>query len=203
MFWKDAWIEPWPLCNNVQLEPSVAQLNDRVVDIWDIDRVWIWIKLDQGLSVPTMLCLSPTVINPTLQDKDKLGWMSEKGDKFIVKSTYLFSNDWDNENAWMGWNCVWKAKVHPRVKTFCWILAHERILSNHKRWRRNMADNPGCVRCDERREDALHEIRDCKCAKDLWVLLLPSDIMTWFFSLDVCNWLERIFNLRSSAGDEL
>lgn len=103
----------------------------------------------------------------------------------------------------MGWKLIWKAKVHQRVKTFCWVLVHERILTNHERWRRKIGANPGCARYDGREKDALHAIRCCKYAREVWDLLVPPGFASWFFSLDLKDWLGKILKLNMGPGDEL
>ena len=36
------------------------------------------------------------------------------------------------------WSSVWKLKVHPKIKTFVWLLYHGKILTNEERMRRRM-----------------------------------------------------------------
>lgn len=47
---------------------------------------------------------------------------------------------------------IWKLGVQQRVRMFLRLAAHDRVLTNHSRWRRNMADSHGCVRCNGARK---------------------------------------------------
>ncbi|KAF7802728.1 ribonuclease H [Senna tora] len=48
-----------------------------------------------------------------------------------------------------------------RVKVFLWSLAHEKIMTNLERVKRNFTDQDRCPRCNARCEMTCHAIRDC------------------------------------------
>lgn len=62
--------------------------------------------------------------------------------KFNVKSAYKLANGWIEENVWEGWRMIWKMKLQQPVKVFVWILAHEKLMTNSKRWKRRLTHSP-------------------------------------------------------------
>lgn len=56
--------------------------------------------------------------------------------------------------------------MRQRVKAFAWLLAHDKLLTNHGRWRRRLVDSHACSRCNGEREDALHMVgQGLQCIK--------------------------------------
>lgn len=63
---------------------------------------------------------------------------------------------------------IWRLRVQQHVKVFIWIFAYVKILTNYARWRRRLTLNAVCSRCGQEREYAIHAIRDCEVAKEVW-----------------------------------
>lgn len=74
-----------------------------------------------------------------------VGWL-QVGKTFSVSSAYELWRGLSDEGLWPGWNLIWSLKRQQRVKTFLWLLAHDRVLTNHNRWRRQWVDNSNCHR---------------------------------------------------------
>ncbi|KAH1067705.1 hypothetical protein J1N35_032692 [Gossypium stocksii] len=47
-------------------------------------------------------------------------------------------------------------------------------------------------------ESSLHYARDCSFAKGLWILLIPLEVRTSFFSMSLHEWL--LWNLKNAGG---
>ena len=39
------------------------------------------------------------------------------------------------------WKIIWKWKEIKRIRVFLWIVAHNVVMTNDKRWRRRISDN--------------------------------------------------------------
>lgn len=65
------------------------------------------------------------------------------------------------------WRDVWKINAMERVRHFVWLLHHDGLLTNMKKSRMGLGSTM-CRRCGVMEEDALHVLRDCPRAVDLW-----------------------------------
>lgn len=54
-------------------------------------------------------------------------WWPKSLNVSIVSAVYAFLNDDPSSTPWKGWKNIWKLDVPPRVKTFMWKLAHNKI----------------------------------------------------------------------------
>lgn len=73
IFWRDSWLEDQPL---VDVESSLVneeELNQKVVDYWEIGVGWKWHNLNQKLSLSNIVKLASIVIRPDADVADKVG----------------------------------------------------------------------------------------------------------------------------------
>ncbi|KAF7837882.1 ribonuclease H [Senna tora] len=96
------------------------------------------------------------------------------------------------------WKSIWKLHVPQRVRSFMWLLMHEKLLTNVERCRRRIADSTVCDRCGGISEDIIHALRDCNKAKDIWLRLVKPSSWPEFFHLDLRDWIS--LNLHSNLG---
>lgn len=80
---------------------------------------------------------------------------------------------------------MWKMKTPQRVRVFTWIVAHGKLLTNLKRWKRRLTDCPDCARCNRESKDVLHAVKDCNWAREVWECLILSELLWEFFSLEL------------------
>lgn len=79
------------------------------------------------------------------------------------------------------WKILWKLKIPPKLQFFLWLFYHEKIMSNAQRVKRRLSSDSSCSYCGWYNEDALHILRDCSKAKELWSqFLLPSQFSKFF-----------------------
>lgn len=107
---------------------------------------------------------------------DEASWCTKKASIFSVKAAYELASGWVEEGTWIGWGLIWKLKIQERLKLFLWLLAHEKIMTNSKRWRRKLAQSPLCERFWQEDESAVHVIRDCRQAREVWTRLIPMNL---------------------------
>lgn len=73
----------------------------------------------------------------------------------------------------------------------CWRceLGPNRLLTNGEHLRRRMTEESHCIRCGAANESSLHFARGCSFAKGLWILIIPIEVRTSFFSMSLNEWL--------------
>lgn len=60
-------------------------------------------------------------------------------------------------------------------------------MTNGERWRRRLAHSPVCGRCAQEEEGVMHTVRDCDQARKIWVSVIPSNLQSDFFSMQVMD----------------
>lgn len=93
----------------------------------------------------------------------------------------------------MGMGQHWKVDVIPRVKMFCWIMMHERLLTNEDMVRRGISNDNSCLICNNGEENLLHLLTDCRRAKGIWLSLGALEKDTNFFIHDWKHWVSSNF----------
>lgn len=111
-----------------------------------------------------------------------MGWLDSAGGVFSIRSVYGLAAGSSDEGRWPGWSLLWRFMIQQRVKVFGWILAHEKLLTNCSRWRRNMSESFACCRCFGPKEDVMHMVRDCTTSFEVWSHYIPQRLMNNFFS---------------------
>lgn len=92
---------------------------------------------------------------------------------------------------------VWKWEGPKRYKGHLWKVAHEHLLTNVERVRRNMANEDLCPRCQQCPETIMHVIHGCEEVQQFWYTFVHPDQVSRFFSLGLEGWL----NLNLSYQD--
>ncbi|KAA3460126.1 reverse transcriptase [Gossypium australe] len=191
--WKDNWIpKVGPLLSYV---PAYSRLNmdstlkDWVLQegCWNIDMLKIWLPED---IIKRILSIPPP--HPA-EGEDKIIWARTESGSFTIRSAYrsIKENTWRPKDE--NWKNIWKYQGPQRVRTFLWLVASQRILTNSERFRRGFGQSSACSRCGHDLEDIMHALRDCPTAKEAWLLVVPPNKQSRFFSDSMQNWLS--FNL--------
>ncbi|KAA3453419.1 reverse transcriptase [Gossypium australe] len=191
--WKDNWIPKLgPLLSYV---PAHSRLNmdstpkDWVLQegCWNIDMLKIWLPDD---IIKRILSIPPP--HPT-EGEDRIIWACTESGSFTIRSAYrsLKENTWRPKDD--NWNIIWKYQGPQRVRIFLWLVASQRVLTNSERFRRGFGQSSACSRCGHNLEDIMHALRDCPTAKKAWMLVVPLEKQSRFFSDSMQNWLS--FNL--------
>src|SRR3954470_20373086 len=88
-----------------------------------------------------------------------------------------------DEEASEKWNRIWKLKVSECVRSFIWILHHDRLTMNHRISVAGFGVD-GCPCCGAANETSLHALRDCTKVRGVWESLVPAAIYRVFFQVD-------------------
>lgn len=132
--------------------------------------------------------------------EDKWGWLKPGSMSFRVRDAYIIEANWNNLEKWVGWKRIWSMRVQQRVKLFVWLLLHDGILTNSKRWKRNMASSAKCVRCGGVNEDATHAVRDCLHSREIWLAMGFHRDCGEFFNMELREWFSWSSKKRSCAS---
>jgi ribonuclease HI len=92
------------------------------------------------------------------------------------------------------WCKVWKLNVPERVRTFTWLVLHNRLLTNSLKNVMGLG-HAMCYYCRDVEETSLHVLRDCPLAKDLWYHVIPVSSRGAFFMQNFYDWIN--FNLNN------
>jgi len=92
----------------------------------------------------------------------------------------------------LGAKQLWKTATPQRVKSFFWLVMHDRCWTTHRRWRHGLQESNICIICDQAVETMDHIILGCVFSREVWasclrrfrlqdrVLVQESDIMQWW-----------------------
>ncbi|CAN1186902.1 Putative ribonuclease H protein At1g65750 [Linum perenne] len=95
-------------------------------------------------------------------------WGSDPKGLFSIKSAYEILATINRSSPDRRWNSVWQRQGPQRVRLFLWLAVHNRLLTNAERKRRHLCSDDVCTRCRVGAEDALHVLRDCSFARNIW-----------------------------------
>jgi hypothetical protein len=90
-----------------------------------------------------------------------------------------FNNIEDSER----WNKAWKLRVLERVRSFVWLMLHERLLTNLRKSSMGLG-HAMCRFCGDTVENELHAIRDCPVVMPLWLNTVEESMRSTFFISD-------------------
>lgn len=63
-------------------------------------------------------------------------------------------------------------RIQERIKSFLWLLGHDRLLNNYKKILKGM-DGEECMLHDSSCESSLHLFRDGKKSRHIWINRIP------------------------------
>ncbi|KAA3474835.1 GTP cyclohydrolase 1-like [Gossypium australe] len=187
--WKDNWIpDAGPLLSYVFALERInldSTLKDWVLPdgSWNIDMLRIWLP---DAMIKRIVSIPPP--HPA-GGKDRIIWASSGSGSFSIRSAYWASK----ESSWRPrndiWKSIWRYQGPHRVRLFLWIVANQRLLTNSERTRRGIGQSNACPRCGHACEDIMHVLRDCTTAKEAWILVVPLEKHSRFFSEPLQSWL--------------
>ncbi|KAI5395469.1 hypothetical protein KIW84_061876 [Lathyrus oleraceus] len=82
------------------------------------------------------------------------------------------------------WKIIWRLKVPEVIKTFVWLLKHDRLLTNQSKSQRGLGV-AACKLYGHAIETTLHVFRECPCALEVWVNKVPTEMQHEFFNLEL------------------
>ncbi|XVF52811.1 hypothetical protein PTKIN_Ptkin05aG0048700 [Pterospermum kingtungense] len=149
---------------NKGLEDCLAESYRSVRDYWVQGVGWDWVRLE-GL-LPD--CSSG---------------------QFSISSAYSLAiggNTTPSDSLWMK---IWKLKVPARIRSFLWLIKHNRVMCNEIRVKRGFTSNGSFVQCPGALETIEHVLRFCPAAVEVWSRALTREELLDQDGLDFDSWL--------------
>jgi hypothetical protein len=144
----------------------------KVKELVDRDGGWKWHMLQDWL--PTNIqhkiaAILPPHIENGCDQRCSVGGINNG---FSIKIMYKNLCGLHKEDADPTWSKMWKLLVPERVKTFMWLIIHNRILTNEFKARMGLG-NAVCSYCSSTAETMIHVLRDCSVAMEFWNNIVP------------------------------
>ena len=168
LFWRDSWLGDFLLINLALREISFTESFKQASDYWDPIQGWKWEDL-AGL-LPTFIedTLSTVLLRQNVDAQDRLCWNFTLNGIFSTKSAYSLSLQGIEDPPFGFWKEIWRLHVPQRIRSFIWLVHHERILINKERNLRGFTANSYCSLCHEEIKDLNHIFRTCPEANQFW-----------------------------------
>ncbi|CAN1132984.1 Putative ribonuclease H protein At1g65750 [Linum perenne] len=99
---------------------------------------------------------------------DEWVWGEEANGKFSIRSAYNLIHSAETSRSPEFWRQIWNWKGPNKIRHFIWLAAHDRLLTNHARKRRNLTEDTRCHWCLHPDETVIHVLRDCSFAQEVW-----------------------------------
>lgn len=97
----------------------VIELKDMEINDWDVHKVLAHFDAESANVI--LIVKWPESISEDIWKGNDLG-------RFLVKDSYLqLANTTNNDREW---GCLWKLKIHERLKIFLWMMKAEVIPTN-------------------------------------------------------------------------
>lgn len=197
--WFDNWSDlNCPIVAAIPELESHINKRDTVKDYVTSTGNWNVQKLREWLPTP----LTDRIIraHPPCEGRgeDVFIWKPSSDGCFNIKSAYISLSAGNQHQGDDKWKKLWKWNGPEKIKTFLWLLAHDRIHTMSLRAKRNMADSDRCPFTCDTEETAMHVIRDCKDIKELWKSVVAPNLWPLFFNLQGVQWIK--WNLREEVG---
>lgn len=137
------------------------------VNNFAINGDWIWVVLSHIL--PQHICSKiATIKAPSGGAADFPIWKHSSDGFFSIKSAYLhLFQELETEPPQFPFQLIWKLPNPPRINTFLWHKAHNRLMTNSIRFERGLINSDLCPRCYQQPESVMHILRDCDYALEL------------------------------------
>ncbi|KAL7200926.1 hypothetical protein ACSBR1_032779 [Camellia fascicularis] len=124
----------------------------------------------------------------TTNVEDNPRWVKSPDGEFSTSSAYELIIDHQSQEG--DWSWIWKLKVPQKLKSFVWLVLHEKILTNHMRKLRDLTNDLSCPYCDSV-EDIEHLLRFCPKAVQVWCTVFSKDWYSNILHLSWKDWFTR------------
>lgn len=199
-FWNDRWVGNDKLRNHMIGPLNKEADNLKVAECWNEQGTWDWTKIDIAIHPNKRSEIAAKVILNDAEKTDKIGWGHSAENIFSTKSAYdLIRQENRNEES-NEWHNIWKLRVPNRIRSFIWLVKHDRIMCNAERKKRGFTSDERCIICGADKEDVDHTLRKCPIAEAVWTNINIGDKSGTSNPLDFNNWLTR--NVTGTGDDQ-
>lgn len=191
-FWQDQWVPGiGPLGDIATVHLSEHDIRQSVSD-YATQEGWNWQQLSNIL--PQHVCQKIASIRaPSNGPDDFPVWHFSADGMFSIKYAYDMLSQDDSAPSDALFTALWKVRTPPRINTFLWKLAHQRLMTNLEQYERGIEPSDLCPRCKNYPESIMHVLRDCEYVLELWEELVDPNVWHIFASASLDRWLD--FNI--------
>lgn len=174
-FWIDRWICDKPILEMVTNPGLIANVDDKVANLWRGDIGWDRVRLYHLLLQRLIEKLDIFGLDMSMKKHNGYYWNREASGKFSITSTFsLITNRASNVQD-LTWKRLWKLKVPNKMVMLLWLVQHKRLMCNAERVRKGIASDDRCSVCHKTTEDVEHVVCRCPRAKEVWRGLLQDE----------------------------
>ena len=164
--WQSNWTNGDSFRGLIQ-DPITREASQLEVKDFMIDTGWDWGKIPFDLPIEVRRLIQATPVTLLSRGVDKLAWSGSPKGTFDLKSAYRIAMGAERIEPFSA-HWIWKVNTLPRIRTFLWKCAHNRIGVKVCLERRGVSHDTTCPLCQEGAESILHALRDCPLLKGLW-----------------------------------
>lgn len=169
-----------------------------VEEMWQVGLGWKWDLFANFLPATTLMIIAAHSLVENHEAGDLLYWKGATKGGFSMKYALQIMREDEHIPVNPKWDLVWKMAIQQRVKTFVWLILHDRLLCNSNRLKRNLTDDPGCPRCSLNADETLlHMLRDCPAARAIWNSVGSTAGAPGFYMGNLENWI--ICNIKAEG----
>ncbi|CAL2255075.1 unnamed protein product [Prunus armeniaca] len=172
LFWTDRWLSCGPLYQYAIIDLSEEMLKLNVGDF--LEGVWDVNCLRECLPLHIIHLILSVHAGFNGSGTDRYIWQFTPNGSFSVNSAYSSFFPAEASVKW-DWQFLWRLRLPPKVKTFLWIVCHQKLLTNVQRQKRGLTQVPTCPRCDYPMETIAHLFKDCPFSLAIWNCLQIGD----------------------------
>ncbi|CAL1403368.1 unnamed protein product [Linum trigynum] len=199
-FWSDRWLD-----DEVILSDHESGLAPEVCNMPVID----FVLNGEGNLEYLRQYLPPTLVLqvgshpvPTEEADDVRVWRFSERGEFTLRTAYeLTEREASTTNVQSVWRTIWKAPTMQRVRSFLWLMNHDRLFTNAERGRRHLTTKKGCKICGVDLETTIHVVRDCPFERATLAEMLGGEPDSLFFEPDVKRWSHYYLSGKSQIID--
>ncbi|XP_045810455.1 uncharacterized protein LOC123904892 [Trifolium pratense] len=197
----NAWSDHWLLYGRPIKDLGIVIPHElhgwKVKDLVDNNGVWKVDDLSTWLPQNIINRLFAIVPPKNVAAADRLAWRGTTDGKFSIASAYTMLCNFNDDEWDVVWRRVWRLQVPERVRSFIWLVKHDRLLTNYRKSKMNVC-TPWCKHCVDIVEDTMHVLRDCPLAKVIWCNLMNGLAGATFYAANLHDWITM--NLQQDLG---
>ena len=188
-FWTDKWVRGCAPRELIEGPINDMECNLAVADLLQ-DNNWNWEALSFNLPSDIEDKIKAIPIQLFGRKEDMLIWRLTKNGEFSTASAYRLASKDDGEaNSFTG-GWVWKIDTLPRIQSFLWLCHHRSILVREMLANRGIQCDTTCLLCRNASESAIHLLRECPYAMQIWRKVGIPTMMEASYNLEMFQWLK-------------
>ncbi|KAL7235947.1 hypothetical protein ACSBR1_019263 [Camellia fascicularis] len=164
--WHDYWCGQGTIAEQCTGDPSLP--NMKVVDIIQEDGSWKIEEIVDFIPQSVLQSILQIHLAQFVTVTDTPHWKGATTSNFSVSAAYNLLTNTAESTSMVDWHWIWKLKIPQKLKGFCWLILHGRLLTNQQRRIKGLTTDDLCPRCKLSSEDLHHLLRECPKAKAIW-----------------------------------